>query len=99
MSIRILHNVIGAEFGSSNFAIVNEEDFEITENWDIEAFNDHVLKGNLVNHDCWSQPLILVQRLITFTSMLFQPIGFGTVSPESDHRCRVSLQRRYCFEQ
>lgn len=78
---------------------VNEEDFEIAENWDIEAFNGHVLKGNLVNHDCWSQPLILVQRLITSTSMLFQPVGFGTVSPESDHRYRVSLQRRYCFDQ
>ena len=97
VSTLIFHNVIGAEFGASNSAMVNEEDFEMVENWDINAFNDSILKGNLVSRESGSQPLILVKRLINSTSMVFQPIGFGTVSPVSDHRWRVSLQRRYCF--
>lgn len=97
------HNYVGAEFASTNSVILNEKDFEITENWNIEAFSDHVLQGNHASQWNSSQPLILVQRLNSSCSnsknTLFQSVGLGTIVPELNNKYRVNLQRRYCFTQ
>ena len=54
MSTSFFHDFIGAEFGSSNSMTVNEEDFEIAENWDIELsmamFLKEILSIMIVGH-------------------------------------------------